>query len=369
MPIEPLVERYTEWWLDYIPEKLKSNFEIEVIEGEKLTYKVETGTVLDAAGTNFYKTVQLRKICQKFYNKEIAPNSVFLICDIWFPGIEMIRYMANMYNIPVFIYGVWHAGSITMNDFAQKMHSWSKDFEVGFLNMCDGVFVGSEYSKQSIVNRLLYDMSEETASRIEKKIICCGMPLDFLSLQQYVTEEKENIVVFPHRPDPEKNPEVFVQLVDNLSITLNDFDKYKFIFCTSREKYQSSSAFIQLGIVNLKNRYPNVEILENLSKAEYYSLLGKSKLMVSTTSEENFGYCVVEAMALGCPVILPNMFSHPELVENDVNYLYDDYNELMDKSIALLESDYNHSKVVQYYAKPYDSTIYEWGKIMYRGIL
>jgi glycosyltransferase involved in cell wall biosynthesis len=91
--------------------------------------------------------------------------------------------------------------------------------------------------------------------------------------------------------------------------------------------------------------------------------------MVSTTSEENFGYCVVEAMALGCPVILPNMFSHPELVENDVNYLYDDYNELMDKSIALLESDYNHSKVVQYYAKPYDSTIYEWGKIMYRGIL
>ena len=65
--------------------------------------------------------------------------------------------MADLYNKKIYIWGIWHAGSITMGDFAQIMNPWSKYFEYGFIKICDGIFVGSEYSKNSILERLSLD--------------------------------------------------------------------------------------------------------------------------------------------------------------------------------------------------------------------
>lgn len=145
--LEPMNERYTSWWETFIPNEIrKYKKSVSIVEGEALTGKVETGTVLDAGGTNYWKAEQLKKISKLFYDKKIQPYDHFLVADIWFPGIEMIPYMSHLYDIPVKIWGVWHAGSSTNNDFAQPMHPWSKYFEVGFLNICDGIFVGSEYS-------------------------------------------------------------------------------------------------------------------------------------------------------------------------------------------------------------------------------
>lgn len=359
--IEPLKERYTEWWVRYIPDKFNQiGLLNKTIEGTSLTETVETGTVLDAAGTNYYKNAQLQKICQMFYNKEIKAYDAFLVCDIWFPGIEMIRYMSDLYKIPVRIYGVWHAGSTTINDFAQPMHRWSKDFEIGFLNICDYVFVGTEYSKNSIINRLLAYLPDDNAEEIAKKIIATGMPLNYANLQQYSSETKENIIVFPHRPDPEKNPNIFIDLIYALSTFWDDFENYQFRFCTSRKLYRSSSALINAQIARLGRDFENVEIYHDMPKEDYYKLLGKSKLMISTTSEENFGYCAVEAMALGCPVLLPNRFSHPELVENDYTFLYDKFDDLLDKVPKLLGKEHNFSKELKAYAEPYGYVINRW---------
>lgn len=368
LELEPLRERYTFWWRSYIPRQLQKYFNIEIISGESLTDKVETGTVLDAGSTCYWKSVQLQRICEKFYKKEIEPHSVFFVADIWFPGIEMIRYMSTLYNIPIYIYGVWHAGSSTRNDFAEPMHGWSKEFEIGFLNLCDGVFVGSEYSRMSIIERLLYSLPDYEIDSLAKRIHAYGMPLNFSDIQQYSSEEKENIVVFPHRPDPEKNPDVFVNLVRTLDICFNDFGKYKFVFCTSKEKYQSSSSYINNLIGSLKFDLDNVGIHENLSKEDYYTLIGKSKLVVSTTSEENFGYCAVEAMALGTSVLLPNNFSHPEIVENQSHYLYNNHDEMIEKAIHLLSTEYNYSAELKELVKPYEYVIDKWASIMKTGI-
>ncbi|GAG99093.1 unnamed protein product, partial [marine sediment metagenome] len=148
------------------------------------------------------------------------------------------------------------------------------------------------------------------------------MPLNYIDIQKYVGE-KENIILFPHRPDSEKNPHVFINIIQSLSMYWDDFDQYKFVFCTSKEKYQSQQKWINalLGFTN--KTFENVEIRESLSKEDYYTLLGKSKVMISTTSEENFGYCAVEAMALGCHPLLPNAFSHPEITSEDSRCLYD----------------------------------------------
>ena len=85
--LESLKERYTSWWNTYIPDKFrKVTKDIEIISGKSLGSKVEVGTVLDAAGTNYWKAIQLQKIAKLFHDKQIKPYSHFFIADIWFPG-------------------------------------------------------------------------------------------------------------------------------------------------------------------------------------------------------------------------------------------------------------------------------------------
>ena len=364
LQLEPMKERYTYWWEDYIPQRItRTGKSCQSITGTPLTDKVLTGTVLDAAGTNHYKATQLQKVCEMFFKGKVKPHDHFLVADIWYPGIEMLRYMSQMYQIPIHVWGVWHAGSSTTNDFAEPMHNWSKYFEVGFLNMCDGIFVGSEYSKQSIIERLLYDVDSETVRSIATRISAYGMPLNLSDLRVYHTEEKENIILFPHRPDEEKNPHTYINIINGLSMFWDKFDDYKFVFCTSKDKYQSQSTWINASLAHLKSSHSNIEIKENLYKEEYYKLLSKSKLMISTTSEENFGYCGVEALSLGCNVLLPNAFSHPEIVEEDRRLLYNNYDDLMAKIPFTLESPV-HEKELLEYVKPYDSVVEKWIELM-----
>jgi glycosyltransferase involved in cell wall biosynthesis len=335
------------------------DIDFEIISGESLCEEIITGTVLDAAGTNYWKSIQLQKICTKFHNGTIEPNSKFLVCDIWFPGIEMIRYMSQLYNIPVSIWGIWHAGSNTMNDFAEPMHSWSKYFEVGFLNICNGIFVGTNYSRESIIERLLYFIPEEN---ISQRIYSFGMPLNFNEIQKY-KQSKEKIILFPHRPDEEKNPNIFIDIINALSSSWPEFNDYKFVFCTSKKEYKSKSKWINELIKSTMTQFNNIEIHENLNKEDYYTLLGKSSLVISTTSEENFGYCILEALALDCKILAPNCFSHPEIVHNDAELLYNNYDELLLKIPKILNTYFSPGRL-QSYAEPYEEVIERWLNIM-----
>lgn len=362
--LEPLKERYTYWWDNYFPDMMDYNkIKYKKIEGTSLTDKVETGTFLDAGSTNHYKATQLQKIAKMFYDKEIEPYSKFLICDIWFPGIEMIRYMSQLYNIPVTIWGVWHAGSSTNGDAVQQMHIWSKYFEIGFLGMCDGVFVGSDYSKDCIAQRLMYPIPIFESKMILDKIYAWGMPLDIDMLKPYQIEEKKNIILFPHRPDEDKNLNIFIDIISGLSTFWDEFENYTFVFCTSKERYKSNSTWLNALLGFAKTKFPNVVIKENLSKEEYYTLLGQSKLMISTTCEENFGYCAVEALGIGTQVLLPNDFSYPEIVENNSKLLYDSYDELLVKIPESVKQNVPITDLINY-VDPYKDTLFKWLQLM-----
>jgi len=355
--LESYKERYTYWWKTYLPAQFRRKSEVTVIEGQSLSDTVDTGTVLDAAGTNSYKASQLKQICKLFKENKIKNGDVFFICDIWFPGVEMIRYMSDLYKINVRIYGVWHAGSITMGDFASVMHDWSKYFEIGFLNLCDRVYVGSEYSKQSIIERLLNpNLLDHKIKEISEKISAFGMPIDYDYLQQFSCE-KENIILFPHRPDPEKGIDQYLSMIEYLSLRWKDFNNYHFIFCTSRKLYEPSSKITKAHLLNLTEG-DNIFIYKDLSKEDYYKLLGRSKFIISTTIEENFGYCIVEGMSLGCIPIVPNDFSYPEILEKDDRFLYNSYEEACDKIMSNWDKfDQNDVKKL---VKPYSYTVDYW---------
>lgn len=352
--LEPLKERYTEQWFRWFKNEFKKQgIKFKFIKGQTLTKIVETGSVLDAEGTNYWKFSQMIEVCKLFKEKKIKPNDIFLTMDLWHPSLEAIPYMATLEKIPVNIYGFLHAGSYTTEDFASPMNHWAKYFEKGWAKLCDGVFVGSKYHKNKFIKL-------RCGKEIGKKIFVTGNPFDSkeaiaISKTKITSVEKrENIIVFSHRFDIEKRPNIFMDLMEKLWQERKDF---KVVITTSREKFRSNS---QKLIKQLKSSKFPYEIKENLSKAQYYQELSRAKVFVSTTIEENFGYCLLEAIIFGCAPIVKNNYAHPEILENDKRFLYEDKNQALEMISKMLDNPISCRK----YADKYDKSLERMIKIM-----
>jgi hypothetical protein len=83
-------------------------------------------------------------------------------------------------------------------------------------------------------------------------------------------------------------------------------------------------------------------------------MLSESKVMLSNSIEENFGYCIAEALVYNTYPMLKNELSHPELVENDTRLLFNDEDEIVEKIEDLL---YRSAFTVDQYANKYYKSI------------
>jgi hypothetical protein len=84
-----------------------------------------------------------------------------------------------------------------------------------------------------------------------------------------------------------------------------------------------------------------IKIYEGLTKKEYHALLAESKIFLTNTVEENFGYCLIEAIAHNTYPLAENRYSHPELLFNDDRFLFNDTDEIIPKALDLLDTDIN----------------------------
>jgi len=394
LPIEPLQERYTDWWEQQIPNGFRwLGNEVVVIEGKTFTGNVIKGTVLDTYGTNYIKAQQIERVCELFQHGEVKDGDVFFVCDIWFPGIEAIRYMANLSGIKVKIFGIWHAGSITIEDFMAPEHQWAKYFEIGYLNMCDGVFVGSEYSRQAILERLLpYVLSDEEAKYIADKIYAYGLPMNFVQMNDIKTEKKPR-VLFPSRFDIEKRPNVFLDMIEVI-VANKLYPKGKgveFVFCTGRDSIRTNESWLLKKYKFMNQMLANdpdvsIDFKFNLDKKAYYTLMSESTCMVSCTVDETFGYCVAEACALGTVPIVPRKFCYEEVLSSSdaelgsdlalgaPEYMYSTFDELVSAVTSYLKlwEDDNiakqelakHKPILRSFVDPYSGVIREWDRII-----
>jgi glycosyltransferase involved in cell wall biosynthesis len=273
-----------------------------VIDGEPLTKEVEVGTFLDINSTLHYKATQLQRIAAMFHRKEIYNGDVFLVADIEFWGIESIRYLADLNGINVKLCGFCHAESYTREDFMGKCSSYAQWFERAWFNVFDKIFVGSQYHKIQMIQKRQVNPC---------KVIVTGNPYRVKDLRlKFSNVEKINRVILTNRPDDEKRPEVSLMVMAALKRHHSD---WQFIVTTSRKTWGKSALrefvlfLADQGIVVLR---------EGLSKDEYLQLLAESRVMISNSIEENFGYCVLEAMAVNTIPIVPNAYSYPELISD-----------------------------------------------------
>jgi glycosyltransferase involved in cell wall biosynthesis len=321
LPIEPLAERYTGAWYRWLPESFSRSFNVTVVAGEALTERVEKGAFLDLNSTLHYKAMQLAAVAQLFQHGDVKDGDSFFVADLEFWGIDSLRYLSRLQGIPVYIFGFMHAGSYTHGDFMEPMVDVGRHSEVAWMAACDRVFVGSEYHRRALIGRRL---GSETA--ISQRIVVTGNPwrsaeaVGLAPKSDLYSRQRDIDVLFPHRPDKEKDPARFIRLIREFK-TKHWSKPLNVAFTTGRAEYRSTNDQVTAAAIRA-GAGKEWGLWMNLKREGFYALLRRSKVVVSTAIEENFGYAMVEAMAQGAYPLMPLDFSYPELVREEDTLLY-----------------------------------------------
>lgn len=360
--LQPLKERYTELWYRWFKKYLSKYFKVEYIDGEVLENRITHGAFLPVMGSYYWEFTQLAKAVEKIY-REGNPDAI-LSMDIQFPGHAFaLKYlMLKMgYKTPVF--GWLHAGSYTRGDFVEFLAPSMKYYEMGWIMTFDGVFVASRYHKQAIIERRIKTIAHPDDYEIlVNKLHPVGNP--FYIREAYdiagITEpkpheERKYDIVIPDRPDLEKN------IPDLLSIILASKAKTIAVVTGRREwrgwNYRRIREFLE-KLRTIKG--VKIDLFEDASKKQYYNILNDSRVYVTASREENFGYCSVEAMAFNVQPVLPNCCAFPEHVEGDNRFLYNSY----DEAVEMIDFFLEHAYYVVPYVRKYELVLENVAKII-----
>jgi len=288
IPIEPIETRYTIEWYEHLPKLLSNNLDSNVvqIDGTEVPPVTTPGAFLDFGATNIYKSSQLIKIAEMFRNGEVKPGDRFLFTDAWNTCVMQVKYMSSLLNIPVEIHGLWHAGSYDPHDFLGRLihdKTWVNSTEKAMFHCYDYNWFATEFHIDMFKNNVF---GAEWKNEYNQKCCRTGWPMEYMTetLAPY-KQEKENIILFPHRLAPEKQHEIFLKLSELLP-------EYEFITCQDKK----------------------------LTKKEYHELLGKSKMIFSANLQETLGIGVPEGMAVDAIPCVPDRLSYVEMYDQQWKY-------------------------------------------------
>lgn len=327
VPLENLEQRYTKM----MNEEVSKHVDMVLYPDMPEQTVIKNGQFLDITGTCIFKAMQLKMIAELFDTEQVKDGDVFLIADIFFPGIEMIRYMAELLKIKVYIYGFNYAGRADKTDFVQGLGNWADHSERGYHELCDGIFVGSEIHRTNILNKFGYYIHTKTYNT------GYVWSVDFVNnvLNSEPSTLKEDYIIWPHRICDEKG-------IHNLLEFAKSTDKQ--ILITSSGKEECS---IELP--------KNVRFEGGLTKKQYYERLASAKYYLSTAYQETFGYTLQEAMVYGCEILVPDRACYPEMVPaknlyKNVSEIDSKFNEgglIVDEKEYLLKYNNNINKIME----------------------
>jgi len=278
VPIEPIEQRYTKQWYDNIPKilekeikKNKLQIRIENIDGTLISSSTTKGAFLDFGSTNLYKASQVERISSLFSFGQVKPGDKFLVTDAWNFVITSIKYMSELLNIPVEIHSIWHAGNYDPSDIlGMKMTTgWASNQERAWYYASDYNYFATNFHKDMFCENLCVGAlkayrSGQPHTPIIEELVCYKD-----------NKERKNVIMFPHRLNEDKQPEIVTDLKTDFDILI------------TQEKH--------------------------LSKELYYKNLSEVKAVFSCSLHENLGISMMEGTLAGAIPIVPNRCSYQEM--------------------------------------------------------
>lgn len=282
--IEPHEQRYTSEWRGRVPgqtqrhnlaRKLGYRWNIKPVSGGASTGTTTPGAFLNFAETNAYKAKQVTSFSTMVRNKTVQRFDRVLFADAWHPGVIQARYMSDLLDLNLEIFVMFHAGSYDPHDFLGRKvtnKAWSMGFERAVYEAADVSFFATQFHQKMFHENLGIPMSP--------KSMVVGWPMEYLTglLAGQRQTTKHNVILFPHRLSPEKQP----QIAEKIELNLPGYEV----------------AFAQK---------------ERLTKPEYHALLGVSVAVFSANLQETLGIGVFEGLLCGAVPIVPNRLSYTEM--------------------------------------------------------
>ena len=304
--LESVPTRYTCEWKGHIPALLKAaaadvdrpDVEIVNISGGEAELKATPGAFLNFAQTNVYKNNQLSHIAALFSEGKIESGDHFIFTDAWHPGIIQLKYMSELLQIPVTLHGLWHAGSYDPQDFLGRLikdKRWTNHFEQSVWHCLDYNWFATDFHiklfKKNVFGEFcgMYNV-EVSKDEGDRKYCRTGWPMEYMkeTLPPYMGLEKRDLILFPHRIAPEKQLDIFLDLAKELP-------EYEWVVCQDQD----------------------------LTKHEFHTLLGESKMVFSANLQETLGIstCIEGPLVHSLP-LAPRRLSYVEIFESFGEFTY-----------------------------------------------
>jgi len=292
--LESVESRYTGQWKSHVPDLLrKAGHNVRVISGPgDIPPATTPGAFLNFGGTNIYKAAQVEQISRLFCEGSINAGDHFLFTDAWHPGIVNLKYMSELLQIPVTIHALWHAGSYDPQDFLGRLvgnKPWVRHAEKSFFHAIDHNYFATEFHIDMFFKNLfgVDGPSEHFRAMGVDKVVLTGWPMEYMidTLENYNTNPKRDLILFPHRIAPEKQVEIFCDLAKQLP-------QYEFIVCQDTQ----------------------------LDKHEYHKLLGRAKIVFSANLQETLGISCYEGALVDAIPMVPDRLSYTEMYYDGFKY-------------------------------------------------
>lgn len=240
-----------------------------------------------------------------------------------------------------------------------------RNVQYSFLNyttalVADKVYFNSEYHRQSFLNELplflkafpdYKELQNVDLIAAKSKVLHLGMNLKQFDNHQTNEKSTEAIIVWNHRWEYDKNPEVFFKTLARL-----DQENIAFKLVVLGESYKKKPAIFKWAKEHLSHRIVHFGYVDSFQ--EYAQWLWKADIAPTTSNQDFFGGSVVEAMYCNCFPLLPNRLAYPEHIpiEQRFTFLYDSDEELYQKlKAAILNIDEIRKNTnTQDFVKQYD---------------
>jgi len=312
--LEPLDARYTKQWYDQVPEQWDRHTggpsSITVV-GKQRSQMTSKGAFLDFADTNYWKSTQLAEFTNMMQQNQVPDDAVILFTDFWNPALIQVAYMRDLLGTNWTIHGIAHAGAYDPSDIlGYKMRpAWPQHFERSLYYASDNTYFATNFHRDMFLQNL------DIPQKDHAKAIVAGQPYMYLldTLEKYQNVTKIDRVMWPHRYNHDKQPEIAEELG-------NTFD----VFIT--QKHQ-------------------------LTKEAYYAKLAESKIVFSCSLHENLGMSMIEGTLVNCVPIVPNRASYSEIYLPEFVYpsewtsSFDNYHKYKDQLHGFISERINHYSV------------------------
>lgn len=349
MGLEPYKARYTLQLQDWNERVFKKRgIDYVLVNGDTLTsdQNIVTGQVLDAHGRTYFSLTQMANLVKMMKEGKLTSEDVIYFEDMYTSGIDSIPYILKQvppeYRPRIFVRCL--AQTIDPDDFLHvwDMQGFMRKYEEMVNEFVDGVLASNEemvmHMKVAGWKAPIYNISglafgkEEVRSRV-KEI----KPFDL----------RKRRVVFAARWDQEKQPDFFMDIVEEYTEVMNGDVEFALL---SGAKLRTNNSSYMERTLRLE-REGKLTIYSDLDKNDYYRLLNDSRVLFNCALQDWVSNTVSEADALGCNVIYPAYRSFPETFANDHTRMYIPWS----KNDAL--SKLNHAIFNQ---SPYMGKISDW---------